>query len=70
MGGVRVGVGRLKKKKNSPNCRRLRPFHLQEIVLFLRLEVCKNDGNGVSRISKYGPRTVRIIVIFTREIGT
>lgn len=55
---------------DSPYCWRLGPLHLQVIVLFLRLEVCKNDGDGVSGISKYGPRTVRTIVIFTREIGT
>lgn len=66
-----VGWGwKRKKKKNSPNGWRLWPFHLQVVVLFLCLEVCKNDGNGVSGISKNGPRTVRIIVIFTREIGT
>lgn len=55
---------------HSPYCRRLGPLHFQVVVLFLRLEVCKNDGDGVSGISKYGPRTVRTIVIFTREIGT
>lgn len=55
---------------DSPYCWWLGPLHLQVIVLFLRLEVCKNYGDGVSGISKYGPRTVRTIVIFTREIGT
>lgn len=55
---------------DSPYCRRFRPLHFQVVVFFLRLEVCKNDGDGVSGISKYGPRTVRTIVIFTREIGT
>lgn len=61
---------RVNRTCDSPYRWWLRPLHLQVVIFFLRLEVCKNDGDGVSGISKYGPRTVRTIVIFTREIGT
>lgn len=65
--------GSIKKKHphgDSPNSWRLRSLHLQVVVLLLRLEVCKDDRDGVSRFGQQDPSTVGLVTIVAGVTGT
>lgn len=55
---------------DSPNGWWLRSLHFQVVVLLLRLEVCKDDRDGVSRFGQKDPSTVGLVTIVAGVTGT